>query len=147
MSFDPQSPDPYASSAANRTNLPGIFLIVVGAVNLLVGLYFVFNLLMIVITPAEELAKTQAGINKAFAEAFPAAKKELENQPKENPADLKRNQALMGGLFLALTLIPAIVTILAGVQMRSLRSYGLSIARQFGFFLRCFTKDLDSSRQ
>src|SRR5207244_1121922 len=55
MSLDPESLDSHPPLEAQRTSLPGIFLIVVGAFNILWSLYQFFSALMALVTPPQQI--------------------------------------------------------------------------------------------
>ena len=83
------SPDPYGvAAAAQKTNVPGIFLVLVGVLNALFGIYFLFNGVVTAVTPAEQLAAAQADAQKVVEKLFGVPKEELEKQ-KQTPQQQK----------------------------------------------------------
>ncbi len=118
MSYQPST-----SSAAQKTNVPGILLIVLGALNVIGALYFVGD-------GVWNLAATKGGEEEH--------KRNLEQSLKTAPVTAEERKQIeessstwgkAGGVPLiisgVLALIAAPLTILAGLRMRSLRSYGL----------------------
>lgn len=108
MSY-PQSNYADDGGAAEKTNLPGIFLIIVGALNVLGAIYYIFNGGVILTNPAlfsEQLK------GMGFAEQAPG-------------------QAKFTGIFYVglglVSLIICVVQIMAGVKMRSLEAYSLAV--------------------
>jgi hypothetical protein len=110
--------DDYGDDRAARTRVstPGVFLIIVGVINLLGVLYFVVNTAFIASQTPEEQAKMNAEMMKALGGGGQAP-----------PAQPKSVQiAINIGLLLA-NLAGSIFPILGGIRMRSLRSYGLAV--------------------
>jgi hypothetical protein len=110
---DPQQSFDDGQSAAEKVSLPGTFLIIVGALNLLVACLPLFVGVMVLMVPAAELAKDPSSrdlLQKGFT-----------------PDQIKLLAAgvyLVGG---AAALITAIITIVAGLKMRALQSYALVV--------------------
>jgi hypothetical protein len=117
-------------AAARRTSTPGIFLIICGVLNLLAALYYVGNTVYIAVQPAAEIARQQEMGQEIAAKLFPQMKEEIEKQAQQQqkPPEAAKAQALAinGGLTVAF-LLTGIIPLLAGIRMRSLRSFGLSV--------------------
>ncbi len=143
---------PTATAAANRTNAPGIFLIICGVLNLLgLGVWVLGGVLMAGMT-ADKL-DVQIEENKKVGSPFGAmieaqvdqiVRQKTGKDPKDlPPADLQRERRaaleevvqqnkqqslwqlpMCGAMNLAAVILP----ILAGARMRALRSYGLCVA-------------------
>ncbi len=104
--------------AKERTNVPGILLIIVGVLNILGALYFTFNGFVVLNAPPE-LLNQQTNIN-------PEQKKALEQQGWS----LEKIMHGAGWLYVAVGIIgalAAIITLVGGIRMRSLRGYGLAV--------------------
>jgi dipeptide/tripeptide permease len=112
MSFEPERYEDPSARAAERTNLPGIFLIVVGALNILFALYLVVNGIVVMTNP-ENVLRTMTGLGFA---------------PKDQ---VTAGQMKGYGVFYIgwgiVSLIGCFLTILAGVKMRWLQSYALAM--------------------
>jgi hypothetical protein len=104
--------------AMARTNLPGVFLIIVGVFNLLGALYFVANTAFVASQTPEQMAKQNEDMMKMLGGAQGQA-------PPVYPKPLMIGVNV--GLLLA-TLLGGILPILGGAKMRSLNSYGLSVS-------------------
>jgi len=124
-------PDEAGEAAArSRTNLPGIFLIICGVLNLLVGLFELGNAVFIAVQPAEELAKQQDSMTEMMEKIFPQAKEEIEKEKQKQavaPEQLKTKSVVQSAIFTAILLVTSLLPLMAGIRMRSLRSYGLAV--------------------
>jgi hypothetical protein len=139
------------AAAANRTNAPGIFLIVSGVLNVLgvVG-WAGLCVWLAQMTPAQfedMIAKNKQGgspfggiydmqIDQLIKEKTgkdpkdlpPEEQKQRRQEAIKELLDQQKGQILwQGPLFGVLGLLAAILPILGGARMRSLRSYGLSV--------------------
>jgi uncharacterized membrane protein HdeD (DUF308 family) len=118
------------ASAARRTNVPGIFLIICGVLNLLVGLFELGNVAFIAVQPAEEIAKQQDTITDAMTKIFPQAKEEIEKEKQKQaaaPEQLKTKAVVQSAIFTAILFVTGLVPLVGGIRMRALRSYGLAV--------------------
>jgi hypothetical protein len=141
MSYDPNIPDlPERlprSTAAEKVNLPGIFLIVVGILNVLGSLYFAFE-------GVRGLTTSAADIEQKKKEMSAEERRRLEEAEKAGFSAEKLTQIARGsaGVTLAvgvLGVLAAIVTILAGVKMRSLQSRGLVMTGSILAMIPCIS--------
>ena len=126
MSLDPESLDSHPPLEAQRTSLPGIFLIVVGAFNILWSLYQFFSALMALVTPPQQIWEA----NKRIIPGYFA---EMEKAGWTPEKFRNVSVGINGGLGL-LVLVTSIIIIAAGIRMRMLRSYGLAVT---GAILAC----------
>jgi hypothetical protein len=123
MSYDPNMPDmpympdqPGGSAAAEKTNLPGILLIVVGAINILGALYMLGNGAYSVTNP-EAAVKAAEQFGKSF---------EIPGMKKSSPDEVR--MAGIGYIVVGLlSLAGCFLTIFGGIRMRQLQSYGLAM--------------------
>jgi hypothetical protein len=138
-----QPPDePALLAAANRTNAPGIFLIVCGVVNLLGALYMAANAGYTYSRTPDELAGQEKMMQDALARFVPGAKEEIEKEreKQDGPPPPKKTQALvLNFVMLAAWLLTAILPILGGSRMRALRSYGLAVTGAIVTALPCLS--------
>jgi hypothetical protein len=118
------------SAAASRTSLPGTFLIVCGVLNLFAVLYMVANTAFTATRSAEEIAQQQELSQDLMVKLFPQAKEEIQKEKDKQQKTPEQVKTMAMGVnigvllaWLAATVLP----ILAGVRMRQLRSYGLSV--------------------
>ncbi len=120
MSYEPEADD-YGRSdveARNKTNVPGILLLIVGIINILGALYYAF----------------EGVISLANPQAVAAASQQMNPQGEAQMKQLgwSMEQMVQGVgvgylVFSVIALIAAIITIFGGLQMRNLRGYGLSV--------------------
>lgn len=137
MSYEPEYPSSGRSSAAaQKTSLPGIFLIVVGILNLLWCGYLTFSGFM----------TRGANINEAMRqiEQDPAKKMQAEQiqQMEKMGYDPQKIVQAYGTGFMVLGvvgMILSIITILGGVKMRTLDSYGLAVTGSVVAILPCMS--------
>jgi hypothetical protein len=118
------------AEAARRTSVPGIFLIICGVLNLLVGLFEVGNLVFIAVQPADEIAKQQDSMTEMMTKIFPQAKEEIEKEKQKQaapPEQLKTKAVMQSAIFTAILLVTGLVPLIGGIRMRALRSYGLAM--------------------
>lgn len=112
-------------SAADKTNMPGIFLMIVGVLNLLGAFGLLFLGIMAVRIPEAEFAR-QPTSQTALQQGW-------------TPGQLKS----MGIAFYLISggaaLIAAIITILAGLKMRALQSYALVLTGSLLALIPCLS--------
>jgi hypothetical protein len=102
--------------------LPAIFLIVVAGLNVLGGLYFLYNAVLATITPGEVQKQRQEELLRAFG-FDPQQLAQFAKTPEET-----RNTAMMVNWPLAvLALLGSVLTLLGGIGMYRLRWYGLAV--------------------
>lgn len=124
----PVPPGAMGSPARERVMLPGMFLIAVGALNSLVGLWCCFELVVALATPADRMHEAVMERTQAMGQMFPTLKKQLEDEMQnKTPDDIKRQALTTNAALAAFFLIPALLVVLGGVQMIRLRSFGLCI--------------------
>jgi hypothetical protein len=107
---------PFDSRAADKTNLPGMFLIMVGVVNLLAALYLGINGVLAMMLPAEQFERMYTEEQKKQFQEVGLTLEQLK--------DISGAICLIGGAFV---LVAAFVTIAGGARMRALKSYGLAM--------------------
>lgn len=133
MSNDPYAsgsePPEYESAEPMPDNLatikgsvqaPAIALIVVGILNVLGTGWGVFNTIVAAMTPAGQLHKQMLDIYQAF----PQIQAELN---KRSPDELKNQALILWGVWTCLALVCALLTLLGGIRMVSLKNYALGI--------------------
>jgi hypothetical protein len=129
MSFDPYGadvpdysanpPPPDDAAVRERVQMPAVFLIIVGALNLFGGGYCLLNGLVALRMPVEEFQRQMARQN-------PQAIKQMEQMgwsPEGVLAAIAYGFIGVG----AVGALLALLTILGGVRMMQLRSYGLVV--------------------
>jgi hypothetical protein len=97
------------NKSSDRVRLPAIFLIIVGVLNILGAMLYAF-------TGVNGIVNTEN--NERVAEQF--------NLPATDPATAK-TAAVFYLCLCVVTLLAAAVTILGGIRMLSLKSYGLAV--------------------
>ncbi len=132
MSYEPE-PEEYGRSdfeARNKTNVPGILLLIVGILNVLGALYFAFNGVVTLLDPQMAMAAA-----KQF-------NPQQEQQMKQLGWSMDQlvNATAIGYIILgAIGVIAAIIIIFGGVQMRNLRSYGLAVFASILALIPCIS--------
>ena len=128
---DPSAPAPDAGAVRERVQLPAIFLIVVGVLNLLFALYMLFSVVRVARVPAEQLVEQQRRLSESLAKVWPDVKEIIEQQQKEaakrDPEEVKRQGLLLNGAITAGLLLASLLVLFGGVRMLKLRSYGLAV--------------------
>lgn len=157
MSFDPfaassdvpperaSTPQPPSDPiyARQRVQAPAIALIVVGILNLLLMVVQVGRSVLVALKPAQDLVKEQEDLLEKLEEAKllpPGFHKTYQQQQKgQSPDSLKSQTVLVSILVCAVGLLIAILTLLGGIRMLSLRSYALSIAGAISAAIPCLS--------
>jgi hypothetical protein len=132
MSMPPDQPYglDVTRSARERCDLPGIFLIVVGTLNLLMALFTVFRGLQVSMMPTTEL---ELQLRQA-QEMFPAL---FQGQAMPSAEDLKGQLvgSFVGGGIVEV--LAALVTIVGGAKMRQLKAHALAVVGSVLALLPC----------
>lgn len=134
MSYEPSSPAG-GGRAAEMTNLPGIFLLIVGILNVLGAIYFI-------ISGFQGMSQSkQVQIQTEMKGLTPEQKKQMEEMEKAGWSPEKIVQTSAGSVIAVgfLALLASIVTILAGIKMRALQSYGLAVAGSVLAIIPCIS--------
>ncbi len=155
MSYDPYAygadvppPEPGVSDAVpgesryayQRVQAPGIALIVVGVLNLLVALFQVVGTVWIIVQPADAARKQQQEMLGQFEKAFPGISKAVQDQQQNKTPEEEKISSVISNLVLSVLMMAiAILTMLAGFRMRSLRSYALSIVGAISAAIPCLS--------
>jgi hypothetical protein len=148
MSYDPSgfAPDqpppglppldmPDVSTARARVQLPAIFLMIVGGLNFLMTLYFIGNGIYTATVPAQQLWE-QTRETQASVERLLGAKGAADNK---TPDEVKTQALLVSFAGAGLTGLCALLTVLGGWRMYTLRSYGLSIVGAVAAAIPCLS--------
>lgn len=116
------------AAARERVQIPGMFLIAVGVLNLLVCLYTGFETVRGALVPAEKMHADALENAERIAELVPAMRDRLLESIAETTPEAMKTQALLqfGGTTVVL-LLGALLIILGGVRMMMLRSFGLAV--------------------
>ncbi len=118
------------SSVADKVKLPAIFLIVVGVLNIFGAGYFILNGTVASLNP-EATAEQMTALN-------PNALRDLQNAGM-SPVDLVKRGSLAYMIGGALGVLAAVLTILGGVRMMILKSYGLAVFASILAALPCIS--------
>ena len=147
MSYDPYSPDVPPSqpgldveAARRRVQLPAIFLIVLGVLNLLLALYWVTSTVWTTLTPARALAEQQQRVVEMADKMFPGyGIKDTFAQQMANrtPEQMKTQAVVTGCLASAILLLTALLPLIGGVRMLKLRSFGLAVVSAIAVAIPC----------
>ncbi len=129
----PDYPDGAAPAARQRVQMPAIFLMILGGLNLLWTLYFVVNGAATAVATPERLAESQATVARVFGAQ---AQEELK---KKTPDEMKSQGLLVSAVGAGLTFLCSLLSILGGWRMYSLRSYGLSVVGAVSAAVPCLS--------
>lgn len=123
-------------AAAGKAKGPGIFLVVVGFLNVLAGLVLLGIGVMAMALPG--LAdKATAQMSPAERQKFEADMAKLKAQSGQSFEQQMRTGGVFYLIWGVLSLLGSIVTILGGFKMMSLSSYGLAMAGAISALLPC----------
>jgi hypothetical protein len=145
MSFTPpeENYDEFPSQtpiAANRVNVPGVLLIIVGVINLLWGLYLAYGFIKAASATPEELAAQQQEMVDMFKKLLPQMAEEFDKQMKQqDPKQLKTQNMIVSGPITLLVLLSGILSLLGGIRMRNLGGYGLAVTGSILALFPCIT--------
>jgi hypothetical protein len=121
------------AKAMERTNLPGIFLIVIAILNLLAAIVVIFGGVKNLTMTDQEFKHQQDQSMKMMKEMYPALAQQMD-QSGFTPEQMKNISTWgnigTGGVLMLLSL----VTLLGGIKMRHLTGYGLAVT---GSILAC----------
>jgi hypothetical protein len=131
---EPYGPDPYGprggTRAADRTNLPGIFLIVVSILNLLGAVLLGVRGVQLAVTPVEVFEEQLQQLRKMspmFAGQAATA------------ADMKTQSMVSAFVGAGLGAVVGVLSLLAGIRMRVLRNYALAVTGSVLAALPCLS--------
>lgn len=131
-------PDTYGLAnqvAQERAQLPAIFLIVVGVLNLLWALYMVFSAFAAGMMTQEQYEAQQQAQQEMLAKIFPNL-----DMTEQKAATLTKTQTTaIAGVWAGLALLCALLTLMAGIEMRALRYYGLAVIGSLAACLPCLS--------
>jgi hypothetical protein len=129
------------SDAKQRVQAPAIALIVVGLVNLLVTILQVGLTIWMAVIPAQQLqqmVKDRLAIAEQSGLVTPEMRKNLEEN-WSNPDAAKASSLSQNVISSLLTALLMVLTLIGGIRMRSLHSYGLSVAGAISAAIPCIT--------
>jgi hypothetical protein len=122
---------PDVTAARARVQLPAMFLMMVGGLNLLVTLYFLVGTVNAAVKPAQQLWDEA---NTAFERL--GMKQSLAGS---TPDEFKTQSILINGVGVGLTFLCALLSILGGWRMYALRSYGLCVVGAVAAAIPCLS--------
>jgi hypothetical protein len=131
------TPEPAAPPSINtgearqRVQLPAMALIIVGVINLLLGLGMAFAGYRIGELPPEQLERQ---MEQQYAKQWADAKKQ--GYTINDILNIYRNGGLGGG---GVALVCALLTIAAGIRMFNLKSYGLAVLASVVMAVPCIS--------
>jgi hypothetical protein len=132
MSYTPENDDALADRelkaerAADMTNVPGIFLIGIGVINLLLSLFLLHRTYDLAVMTVEDYRRQLAQVDDVIRPRFPAVA-DLFAETAKDPEAFKQLNVLGNGIWGGVGLVAALLVLFAGVRMRALRSWGLSV--------------------
>jgi hypothetical protein len=128
-------PDPYGLSnqvAREKVQLPAVFLIVVGVLNLLGALYLSFEAVTYAMMSVERFEEAR----QLMMQKLPFLAEYLEQQ---DAAQLKATNTATSAIWAVVAFVAALLTLVAGIQMRLLRYYGLAVIGAIVAALPCIS--------
>jgi hypothetical protein len=128
MSTAPPNPE-VPPSVREKTELPGLVLLIVGLFNLLLSLWLVFAAIQSYRLTDEEMQQ-----RLEITRRLPALRKVLEQDQGAAAKDVRKQSTLISTVWALLSVWAALVVILAGLRLRALRSYGVVL---MGALLAC----------
>ncbi len=134
--YGPAAPPSDMAYAQQRVQIPAIALIVSGILNIITALVQVGGTVMIAVLPAGEPQRMM--LNALPPEFAKAMEKQLE-QSGEDPQSIKIKSIINNIIGSILMVIIAVLTLLGGVRMLSLRSYALSVAGAISAAIPCLS--------
>ena len=106
-----------------RVQMPGLFLIIVAAINLLIALYVLSQAVITTLTPAELLAERTEEMQRQIAKALNIEMP----QANQSPDEKKRQALLINWPIVIVLLLASVLCLFGGIGMLRLRWYGLSV--------------------
>jgi hypothetical protein len=131
----PPSGDAAVAAARAQVQMPALFLMIVGAMNFLVTLYFIGNGIYTAMVPAQRLWE-QAQTTQASLEKMLGVKADAE---KKSPDEMKTQALLFNAAAAGLTGLFALLSLLGGWRMYKLRSFGLSVVGALAAAVPCLS--------
>jgi hypothetical protein len=132
MSYDPQQLADQAR-AAQRTNIPGILLVIMGILNGLGAGYFAFSSVLAIANPMQQAAET----NRAYEQLF--GKEGMEEMGLTQTPESIRIGGIAMMVVALLGLIGAVISILGGIKMRTLERHALALTGAVACMLPCIS--------
>lgn len=129
MSYEPDMPAPSSSVARDKVSLPGIFLLIVGILNILFALYNTFSGAMAMMQPQQAAAQMKEGMSAED-------RKKLE-ELGWSPEKLMQKMGVGFVVVSVIGLLAGAITTFAGIKMRALQSRGLVILGSVLAMLPC----------
>jgi hypothetical protein len=127
---------PERNPAADRANLPGTFLLIVGALNIIGSLYLLYNGVQVMMLTPEQRQQAEQELQEN-----PEQRERLKELEKQG-FSLEKLFNMISGFGLTwggLALVAGIVTLIGGLQMRSLHSYGLAVTAAVLAIIPCLS--------
>lgn len=123
MSYEPEDygRPPETGGARGKVVVPGVLLIIAGAVNVFGALYLVAMGAWWALKPVDQVAKEQEQGQEIVKQMLPVLPQQ------QTPEQLKITEAVGNLVWGALAGLAALPLVFGGIQMCRLRSYGLAI--------------------
>ncbi len=149
MSQDPYEPGPFdhydagegerlpgndREAARQRTQLPGIFLIVVACLNLLGSLLPILNAVSATLQSADELYEQQ---KQMITKIFPNLSKEA--LANKSPQDVKKQALWVNWPWAILAVLAGLLSLMGGIGLLRLRWYGLCMTGAIAAAIPCIS--------
>ena len=134
MSYEPEGygegPGPRGDTAVARSKVgtPAVLLIVVGILNLLLGLGSLGFGAQWALKSVDQVRAEQEKGMEVLKQIAPNAQEEVQKQAeKQSPEQLKTQNTITYLGLGAVNVVGALITLFGGIKMRNLQSYGLAV--------------------
>src|SRR5262245_52232058 len=138
----PPPPDEAHEQARERVQMPAMFLVANGVLNLLVGLFLAGYVVKEATTPAEALrdgwVKRMQGAEQG-GEMGGVLGQAIRQARETEPGRFKRQRLATDGAAAAVVLVAAVLGVAGGVRMYRARTYSLAMVGALSSLLPCVT--------
>ncbi len=142
MSTEPTSQYPPEPPAIrDRTAIPGMLLLIVGLLNLLFPLRLAFVAIQTAQMTDEQMEQMEQNLEQNLEQLRqnPSFREALEQFQVPPPEELRRRTLLSCSVWAGISLVAALLVIVAGLRMRALRSFGLVVMGALTACIPCVT--------
>jgi hypothetical protein len=115
----------HLTQAMERVKLPGVFLIVVGILNLLVALAQTGGTVYVGVQSADEMYTSQVERYEQMGKSMPMFNEMAKEMRKKKPDELKTQSVALNAAMSVALFVASLLIIFGGIRMIQLRSYGL----------------------
>jgi hypothetical protein len=138
----PPPPDEGHEAARDRVQMPAMFLVANGALNLLVALFAAGYVVNELVTPAEALRDAWVARLRPMersGELTGPLKKTLDQAREGDPQRFKRQRVLTDGAAAAFLLLIGVLGVAGGMRMYQARAYALAVIGSLASLVPCIS--------